>query len=401
MPARPADQAVTTCPTARLDEVRRSGPRLRECPSCGKSQTETDGPTYFYSAQPRREGEFVVRCCALGTDSDPLPENVAEKWNRRADALTGSAPRLSAAQTHAIEDEVQKRGGRVVWGEPAPGAVETPLWDEIVDLLTDIREQLAQTAGVPPPDPRLDPIVKQIGGELGFGAMMCSASRMWRDVLSKSGTSGGEFVSGQCRTTVVKTIVKIDAQLSALKASARNAPVDATRVVDAAESWCRADDYRHEAATKELYAAVDAWRAAGGKRSRPLYDDEAPASPSAERILTQATDVEALTNDIVNNVCPGRYGDVLEIVCRHFPSSGGAAVVPSRDELAKAIMDGICSNPLIPSPLVYFRKAGPDHYGRSRDAEGAHYVSLATDAVLALLNPAPSTASASESEEKS
>lgn len=101
MTAPPADPQGTSDV---LNEVRRSGPPLRECPSCGKPQSDPQGPTYFYSGMPNRRGEFVVVCCKLGTDSDILPENVAAIWNRRAPAETPALSQLDAWRNKTIEE---------------------------------------------------------------------------------------------------------------------------------------------------------------------------------------------------------------------------------------------------------------------------------------------------------
>jgi len=56
------------------------------------------------------------------------------------------------------------------------------------------------------PDPAHHERVKKLGLEIGFGALMSTASAGWREVLIPKGLSGGEFVSGPCKGTVDRTL---------------------------------------------------------------------------------------------------------------------------------------------------------------------------------------------------
>lgn len=120
--------------------------------------------------------------------------------------------------------------------------------------------------------------------------------------------------------------------------------------------------------------------------THPDCEGAHPASPSAERILTQARDaqIEACAKEIayeasyVNKQL--RHKEAEAILRRHFPARSGAAVVMPESPVQHTKFGGI--------PME-----GEPHIEWVRGFQ-------ACLAEFARLNPAPSTASASESEEK-
>lgn len=67
------------------------------------------------------------------------------------------------------------------------------------------------------PDPIHHERVKALGREIGFGAMMTTASAGWREVVAERGhPTGGEFVAGPCLATVQMALAKVPAALAAL-----------------------------------------------------------------------------------------------------------------------------------------------------------------------------------------
>ncbi len=64
------------------------------------------------------------------------------------------------------------------------------------------------------PDPIHHERVKALGREIGFGALMATASAGWREVLAERPyPTGGEFVAGPCFATVKQTLAKIRAAM--------------------------------------------------------------------------------------------------------------------------------------------------------------------------------------------
>lgn len=57
-----------------------------------------------------------------------------------------------------------------------------------------------------------DPEVMALGRRIGFGALLDSAQKCWREVLEEQGLSGGEFTVGHCRATVEKALKAYDAR---------------------------------------------------------------------------------------------------------------------------------------------------------------------------------------------
>lgn len=62
-----------------------------------------------------------------------------------------------------------------------------------------------------------DELVMQIGKQVGFGALMDAASRMWRIVLTEKGFEGGEFVTGPCRAVRDGWVAKAEKALAQIR----------------------------------------------------------------------------------------------------------------------------------------------------------------------------------------
>lgn len=66
-------------------------------------------------------------------------------------------------------------------------------------------------------DPTYGDRVEQLGDEIGYGALMSSASASWRERLIRSGyASGGEFVVGPCMGTLIEVRKRAAALLAEL-----------------------------------------------------------------------------------------------------------------------------------------------------------------------------------------
>jgi hypothetical protein len=96
-----------------------------------------------------------------------------------------------------------------------PGSIEMAI--EAADLIDLLRRQLAERDAVlaelvdtltpseqdPIKDPAFGDKVRALGLEIGFGALMSSASYEWRAWLAENGYPlGSEFVSGPCRSVL-------------------------------------------------------------------------------------------------------------------------------------------------------------------------------------------------------
>ncbi|CAH1678348.1 hypothetical protein [Chelatococcus sp.] len=93
--------------------------------------------------------------------------------------------------------------------EPSPDV------EALRTALEEAEELLALVEMPSFPDPRHHDRVKSLGREIGFGALMSTASAGWREVSEAKGyPSGGEFVAGPCLGSVQRTLRIIRAALS-------------------------------------------------------------------------------------------------------------------------------------------------------------------------------------------
>lgn len=80
-------------------------------------------------------------------------------------------------------------------------AVPKDLWEEICEIFELMR-----------PHAFADPVhherVKRLGQEIGFGALMASASAGWREVTE---VKGSEFHAGPCQMTIDALLARLDA----------------------------------------------------------------------------------------------------------------------------------------------------------------------------------------------
>lgn len=79
--------------------------------------------------------------------------------------------------------------------------VPEELWADICEVL-ELKRRHAF------PDPQYHERVKQLGMEIGFGALMSTASAGWREVAD---VKGSEFVAGPCQGTIDNLLARIDA----------------------------------------------------------------------------------------------------------------------------------------------------------------------------------------------
>lgn len=91
----------------------------------------------------------------------------------------------------------------------------TQLSDEVVEALEAAREALSLGAAMPLPDPRCSDEVRQLCDRHGYGAVMSTASLLWRQTLGD--LEGSEFCAGPCRSTAESAISKIDEVLTEAK----------------------------------------------------------------------------------------------------------------------------------------------------------------------------------------
>jgi len=85
------------------------------------------------------------------------------------------------------------------------------------DALLTVRETLKHSRKTPMEDPRPDRVeaVTRLGEQIGFGAMMAIAERVWRERVEKQGLAGSEFVQGPTRFMFDRMMEQVDAALAA------------------------------------------------------------------------------------------------------------------------------------------------------------------------------------------
>lgn len=102
------------------------------------------------------------------------------------------------------------------------------------EALEETEEVLALSENTPFPDPAYHDEVKRLGRRIGFGALMSTAERAWREVAEERGNpAGGEFVSGPCRVTLDNLLSQVRAAL------ARTAIQEPTKVEDGGDAESR------------------------------------------------------------------------------------------------------------------------------------------------------------------
>ena len=80
----------------------------------------------------------------------------------------------------------------------------------LLALVEDIEPMLIEAVRPAPAAQAYDARVEQLGREIGFGAMMVSASIGWRKFLLEAGyPAGGEFTLGPCRATAEELLAKL------------------------------------------------------------------------------------------------------------------------------------------------------------------------------------------------
>lgn len=82
------------------------------------------------------------------------------------------------------------------------------------EALREAEDILAMVAQTPLRDPLYHDAVKELGKQIGFGALMSCATRAWAECLAEDGHPAGmEFVAGPCRGTVERTLKILRAAL--------------------------------------------------------------------------------------------------------------------------------------------------------------------------------------------
>ena len=85
---------------------------------------------------------------------------------------------------------------------------------ELEAALTEAEDTLQLCEHLSLPDPVHRDVVESLGERIGYGALMSTASALWRERLIAQGLKGGgEFVSGPCHSTVLGTLKIIRAAL--------------------------------------------------------------------------------------------------------------------------------------------------------------------------------------------
>ena len=95
-----------------------------------------------------------------------------------------------------------------------------PRLEEAEKLLREVCDDLARSTPIQMPDPRISEDVEKLAVASGYGAIMQTASCLWRQYLADKGyPKGGEFIAGPCRTTAEMIIGRITAFLKQGEAS--------------------------------------------------------------------------------------------------------------------------------------------------------------------------------------
>ena len=93
--------------------------------------------------------------------------------------------------------------------EPSPdGLGQSVGIPDAVELLRDIREDLAASSHDSLADPYIVSELRSLCERAGYGNVMSSASALWRARLGD--LAGGEFIAGPCRKTAENIISRID-----------------------------------------------------------------------------------------------------------------------------------------------------------------------------------------------
>jgi hypothetical protein len=124
------------------------------------------------------------------------------------DALTHIADQAGEVTEGVKEGQYAVSQARLLLeGRALPTGFPKPR--EFVDLLSEVERMLApcQTKEFESVE---DGPVQELGKHIGYGAMMISASKVWRDHLVATGAPpGGQFICGPCDVTVGQLLANI------------------------------------------------------------------------------------------------------------------------------------------------------------------------------------------------
>lgn len=209
------------------------------CPHCGQAGfVRVKRWPWEKEGEPGLVWGYHVICDASGIDAHPRGcgassgwgETQAEAiaaWNRRAapqpaqvavKPLEWSEFRRPAepppAGFDAVDLDMIKSGDRLgpALGQRVFDALSraTRAEERIAEMdaaLAEAEDVFALVEHPAFPDPVHHDRVKALGREIGFGALMATASAGWREVMAEKGYPlGGEFVAGPCHGTVVSVL---------------------------------------------------------------------------------------------------------------------------------------------------------------------------------------------------
>lgn len=120
--------------------------------------------------------------------------------NPQMGGFTGFGP---SGVAHADDGSSENNAAYIALANPANIIALLDERERLRDALAEIVDSLTPAEQVPPEDPAYGDRVRALGMEIGFGALMSSASREWNAWLVGNGyPEGSEFVSGPCRAVL-------------------------------------------------------------------------------------------------------------------------------------------------------------------------------------------------------
>ncbi len=153
---------------------------------CPVPWCESEVIEVVYSPWSRGYYAACQSCRCQGPSLATHSEAIAA-WNRRA-SHTAAAERIAGL----VEENARLR-----------------------EALIDVGEVLASAAKPAKKDPNkhFTDSVKALGEMGGYGALMVTASALWRETLEAQGLAGGEFAAGPCVSTADSVAVAVRAAL--------------------------------------------------------------------------------------------------------------------------------------------------------------------------------------------
>jgi hypothetical protein len=132
--------------------------------------------------------------------------------------------RSVARKSRGIVSVYQLRGGNTPTLPTTGSGVKPAVTGSertLVDALQECIAALRLATRVPPRDLQNEPAVRALGERIGYGALMATASDVWRQRLAEDGAPvGGEFVCGPCRSTAALALAAAEAALAQISGAA-------------------------------------------------------------------------------------------------------------------------------------------------------------------------------------